>query len=168
MRRSSAVLAGALLFAGCVAEQVAEPASAPPLEQLQSESQGEAASDSLQSVLLTVELNDPSAWRAVEGNAFRCEGDGSLSLERYRAGQSVALIGPDGNQLSADLVSDGFIRKSQFRDDDENVCAFFFLFTNVPEVATYRVQEPDGTITTLVWALQRLRDDDWRLSFSYN
>jgi hypothetical protein len=114
-----------------------------------------------------MELQNAATWRVVDGNALACVGDGSPGFLRFREGQSVALIGPDGNQLSADFLTNGSIQKSLFDDLETNICAFNARFTNVPDVATYRVQEPNGTITTLSWSLQRLKDDDWTIGISY-
>ncbi len=115
-------------------------------------------SDTLKSVDLRITAKSRDIWQPITGEAGKCEGAGLL--EDFRVGQAVVLLGPDGTQLSADPVRMGRVVSTSAYSE----CLFEFKFTNVPEVATYRVSYPDGTVPTLTWSLQMMRDTGWRMA----
>lgn len=104
-------------------------------------------------------------WQLRSSGSRSCEGAGS---ERdYRVGQMLVLIGPDGNQLSSAAVSPGRLGPSEDKvNAPAEVCTFNFVLRDVPEVATYRLQIPDGTITNLSWSLRDVRDRGWKIGMS--
>lgn len=98
---------------------------------------------------VTVRLEVWRDWSAAEG-AERCAG--SSFLAAMRRGQTVALLGPDGSELSAVLLDDGFIEESVVDDERDTppasgVCAWDLSFPDVAEVATYRLDLPHGEVS---------------------
>lgn len=125
--------------------------------------------DPTHDVLFRFELWHPYEYYESE-HSDACEGRGSASgWQPYR---SVALIGPDGSELSSATLDVGRLEESLASDDQyppSLVCAFEVAFTDVPEVATYRTQlqgEPSSSSPSV--SLESLRARDWFLFFSYH
>lgn len=59
----------------------------------------------------------------------------------------MRLIGPDGSDVSSvRIVGPGTLGPSVDPSEDQEVCLWLFEFTNVPEVATYRLVSPAGYV----------------------
>ena len=115
---------------------------------------------------VTVRLEVWRDWSATDG-ADRCAG--SRFLSELRRGQTVSLLGPDGSELSAVLLEDGFVEESVVDDDREvppqrGVCAWDLSFPDVPEVATYRMDLPHGEVSGSV-SLSDARRAGWDLGW---
>ena len=98
---------------------------------------------------VTVRLEVWRDWSPTDG-ADRCAGSGFL--DPMRRGQTVSLLGPDGSELSAVLLDDGFVEESVVDDERDappqrGVCAWDLSFPDVPEVATYRMDLPHGEVS---------------------
>lgn len=90
--------------------------------------------------------------------------DGKCEHRDYdvREGQSVRLIGPDGTELSAVLISDGdgVVTDSRTDDTDGQVCQFVFEFPDVPEVATYTFETQTDSDFPAV-SLASMKENNW-------
>ena len=66
---------------------------------------------------------------------------------------SINLVGPDGKQISSTTLSFGVLQPTTVSESavtnfpTDNICDFAVTFPDVPEVATYRIQTADGTIS---------------------
>lgn len=70
-------------------------------------------------------------------------GDGKCNLPRLKVqdGQSFVLLGPEGQQLGSTAVPDLMVDPL-----NPKICTTFFTFSDLPEVATYRLQTGDGYV----------------------
>ena len=76
-------------------------------------------------------------------------------------GQSVLLIGPRGEILGSTAVSNG---GPGYHPDFREPCVFEFVFPDIPEVATYELETPDGSRFP-AYSLSEAIDYDWYLSW---
>lgn len=114
---------------------------------------------------VTVRLEMWAEWYSTDGEA-RCAGSQYGLLAEMRRGQTVSLLGPDGGELSAVLLDDGFIEESRLDDERETppqvVCAWDLSFPDAPEVATYRLDFPHGGVSGSI-SLSEARQQGWHL-----
>ena len=161
----------ALLLSACGAEPAAQPEPAPlpapaPAPEPEPKPVPAPAAPVPQSKDIEFSIYMyPGHWSRIEGSDDECEG--TVRRWGYHVGKTVALVGPDGNQLAAANVSEG--RVGVVADNlEKDLCLFEFTFENVPEVATYRVQEPDGQLAILTWSQNQVRNDDWSMFMHYS
>ena len=170
-RQTSVVLFAALMTA-CVVEPAAQPEPAPspspspapvPAPEPQPPAEPAVPLQQLRDIDLNLYMY-PGHWSLIDGSDDKCEG--TVRRWGYHVGKTVALVGPDGNQLAAANVPEG--RVGVVADNLEtDLCLFEFTFENVPEVATYRVQEPDGQLAILTWSINQVRNDGWSMFMNY-
>ena len=76
-------------------------------------------------------------------------------------GQSVLLIGPRGEVLGSTAVTTGGPGAHPYFIEP---CIFEFVFVDIPEVATYELETPDGSRFP-AYSLSDAIDSDWFLSW---
>ena len=76
-------------------------------------------------------------------------------------GQSVLLIGPRGEVLGSTAVSNG---GPGYHPEFRQPCVFEFVFVDIPEVATYELETPDGSRFP-AYSLSEAIDYDWYLGW---
>lgn len=166
--RQASVVLFAALMTSCVAEPAAQPEPAPspapvPAPEPQPPAEPAVPLPQLRDIDLNLYMY-PGHWSLIEGSADKCEG--TVRRWGYHVGKTVALVGPDGNHLAAANVPEG--RVGVLADNPEtDLCLFEFTFADVPEVATYRIQEPDGNLAILTWSLNQIRSDGWAMFMHY-
>ena len=76
-------------------------------------------------------------------------------------GQSVLLIGPRGEILGSTAVSNG---GPGYHPEFREPCVFEFVFADIPEVATYELETPDGSRFP-AYSLSEAIDNGWYLGW---
>ena len=93
-------------------------------------------------------------------------GDGPCEHRDYEVteGQTVLLIGPSGEILGASPVING---GPGFHPEFRRPCVFEFVFKDIPEVASYEFETPDGTRFP-AYSLSDARSNGWTLGWEVN
>lgn len=78
-------------------------------------------------------------------------------------GQSVSLVGPNGETLGTAAVKPGEVVTDDRQDPPEDVCLFVFYFADIPEVVSYGLESanynwPRAPISILI-------ESDWFISW---
>jgi hypothetical protein len=82
-------------------------------------------------------------------------------------GQSVLLIGPRGELLGSTAVANG---GPGYHPEFRRACVFEFVFVDIPEVATYELETPDGSrfpAYSLAEAIESGWNLSWEVDYSY-
>lgn len=90
-------------------------------------------------------------------------GEGPCEHRDYnvREGQSVLLIGPNGEILASTAVENG---RPGYHPDFRTPCEFEFIFEDVPEVASYELETPDGSRFP-AYSLSEAKDFGWMFAW---
>jgi len=85
----------------------------------------------------------------------------------YQNNKSVNLVGPDGKQISSATFSFGVLQPTTVSESDVtnfpsgDICDFSVTFPDVPDVATYRIQTADGSISPVSNSKSRVAARGW-------
>lgn len=78
-------------------------------------------------------------------------------------GQSVTLLGPNGESLATALVEDGLISE-KLGDPTQDACMFAFEFENVPELQSYGMKSASTEFPQV--PISKVIEFGWNISWS--
>lgn len=78
-------------------------------------------------------------------------------------GQSVTLLGPNGESLATALVEDGYVGE-KLGDPTEDACMFAFQFEDVPEVQSYGMKSASTEFPQV--PVSKVIEFGWNISWS--